>query len=108
MTAMTKSELRRARAEARDSLVHAAIALQSAVRELGYVDPAYLQFGTGDRELDQAPQVIEDAIGIITNTLRGFPQPEARAAKRRAASGLVLIQGGSDAGSSDGRGRIPN
>lgn len=66
----TGPQLNAARAEARHSLVNAAITLQKAARQIGLVDPRYLKFCEADRELEQAPEIISESLKSITASLK--------------------------------------
>lgn len=60
----------KARAEARHSLVAVAIALQTAARQLNSINTVDLEFDPADKELDQAPDIIDAAVKTITNSLK--------------------------------------
>lgn len=66
----TGPQMNAARAEARHSLVHAAITLQKAARQISLVNPQYLRFGRDDQELEQAPRIIAESIKSINESMK--------------------------------------
>lgn len=70
----TGPQLSAARAQARHSLVSAAITLQKAARQIGAVDPRYLRFGNNDPELDLAPEIIREAVKSINQSMKEIHQ----------------------------------